>query len=189
MLVLVIAAVVGGLTSPGQQYLPDPVRPLANSAGPWFLTVLVVVYVSRVRLVPGIVLGIVGFWMMVLAYYLLSGWRGYPAGGLVTVWAFAAVLVGPVVGITALWLRSPRTQFVAIAAGVPAAVLIGEGAYGLLVVMATTGPLFWIIEIVAGVTILAAIAVTRIRRSRWILLSVGLALAGAALFFVGYRLV
>lgn len=184
---LVIAAVWGGLTSFGQQYLPHELRSLANASGPWFSVVMASIVVARPRLTLAIILGILGLIAMNEAYGVVSRWRGFPyGGGLTSIWNQIAILVGPVAGIAATWLRSPRPMLIALGAAAPAAVLIGEGLYGLTVISDTTSPVFWGIELAGGIGLVAIAAVVRVRTVAPTAVLVGASALGAALFYVVY---
>ncbi len=188
LVVLGTAAVTGALTSLGQQYLPDELRSLANASGTWFAVVLCALVVARPRPVLAIVLGALGLVVMNEAYGVVSRWRDFAyGGGFGSIWNLIALVVGPVAGIAATWLRSPRPVLVALGASAPAAVLLGEGLYGLTVVSDTTSPVFWTIELVAGVGVIVLTSVTRLRMLPAIGLLVGASALGAALFSVVYR--
>lgn len=188
LIVLGTAAVTGALTSLGQQHLPDELRSLANASGTWFTVVLGALVVARPRPALAIVLGALGLIVMNEAYGVVSRWRDFAyGGGLGSIWNLIALVVGPAAGIAATWLRSPRTFLVALGASAPAAVLIGEGLYGLTAVSDTTSPVFWTIELAAGVGVVVVTAVTRLRMIPAIALLVGATALGAALFSVVYR--
>ena len=188
LIVLVTAAVTGGLTTFGQQYLPHELRSLANASGTWFAVVMGALVVARPRPVLAILLGVLGLIVMNEAYGLASRWRGfYYGGGLSSMWNQIALLVGPVAGIAATWLRSPGPVLVALGASAPAAVLIGEGLFGLTVVSDTTSSVFWTIELAAGIGMVVITAVTRPRTVSAIGVLVGTTAVGAALFYVVYR--
>ena len=189
-IVLLVSVIVGGLTSPGQQYLPDALRSLANSAAPWFVTVLAAVYAGRCRPVVAIILGIAGFLLFNVSYGIVSELRGFAySAGPHNIWSILAFPVGLIAGLAASWLRSARVTLVAIGASAPAAVLLGEGMYGLTVILATTGPVVWILELAGAATFLVAISLVSLRRLRPIALCVGLAVAGAVVLYAGLRLV
>ena len=150
MIVVLVTVVIGGLTSPAQQYLPDALRSLANAAGPWFIVVFVAVRLGRSPLVLSIVLGIAGFLLLNISYGVVSELRGFPYSVL-NIWSIIAIPAGIVVGCAVTWLDSERKLVVALGAAAPAIVLLAEGIYGLTVVLATTGPVVWILELVGGV--------------------------------------
>jgi ABC-type enterochelin transport system permease subunit len=92
-------------------------------------------------------------------------------------------------GLAAVWLRSHRPALIAAGTAVPSAILLGEGFYGLTVVLATTGPVVWILELVAGIAFIVLVCVRRLRSGRAIALCVGLSLLGAAAFDATFRLI
>jgi hypothetical protein len=187
LIVLGTAAVWGGLTSFGQQYLPEELRSLANASGPWFSVVMASIVVARPRLGLAMILGALGLIVMNEAYGVVARWRGFPyGGGLSSIWNLIAILVGPAAGIAATWLRSPRPVLVALGAAAPAAVLIGEGLYGLTVISDTTSPVFWSLEITAGIGVVVVAAVTRLRTIAAVAVLVGASALGAASFYVVY---
>lgn len=187
VIVLVTAAVWGGLTSFGQQYLPDELRSLANASGPWFAVVMGSIVVARPRLVLAIILGAVGLILMNEAYGIVSRWRGFPyGGGLTSIWNVIAVVVGPAAGIAATWLRSSRPILVALGVAAPAAVFIGEGLYGLTVISDTTSPVFWSLELAAGIGLVVLAVMVRVRTLAAIGVLLGAAALGAGLFYAIY---
>jgi hypothetical protein len=187
LIVLVTAAITGGLTSVGQQYLPHELRSLANASGTWFAVVMAALVVARPRPVLAILLGILGLIVMNEAYGVISRWRGfYYGGGVTSIWNQIALVVGPGAGIAATWMRSPRPILVAVGASAPAAVLIGEGLFGLTVVSDTTSPVFWTIELAAGIGLVVVTAVTRFRTISAIGALLSASALGAALFYVVY---
>jgi Family of unknown function (DUF6518) len=161
-IVVLTTVVVGGLTSPAQQYLPDAIRSLANAAGPWFVVVLIAVRLGRSPLVLAILLAIVGFVLLTASYGVVSEIRGFP-WAFVNIWTIVAIPAGVAVGVATTWLRSKRKLLVAAGAAVPAVVLIAEGIYGLSAILSTTGPWVWILELVGAVTWLAWVWARRLR--------------------------
>jgi hypothetical protein len=161
-IVVVVAVVIGGVTSPAQQYLPDAIRSLANAAGPWFVVIFVAVRLGRSPMVLAILLGIVGFLLLDVSYGVVSELRGFPYS-LKNIWTILAIPAGVVLGISATWLDSKRKLLVALGAAALAVVLLVDGIYGLTVVLSTTGPVVWILEIVGAVAWMAWIWARRLR--------------------------
>lgn len=187
LIVLVTAAVWGGLTPFGQQYLPDELRSLANAAGPWFAVVTAAIVVARPAIGLAIILGVLGLIVMNESYGVVSRWRGFPYGsGLGSIWNIIALGVGPAAGIAATWLRSSRPILIALGASAPAAVLIGEGLFGLTIVKETTSPVFWSIELGAGIAVIVVAVVTSVRTLPGIGVLVGASALGAGLFYLAY---
>lgn len=186
--VLGTAAVWGGLTSFGQQYLPAELRSLANASGPWFAVVMGSIVLARPRLVLAIILGAAGLILMNEAYGFVSRWRGFPyGGGITSIWNVIAVAVGPIAGVAATWLRSSRPVLVALGVSAPASVFIGEGLYGLTAISDTTSPVFWGIELALGIGLVALAVVMRLRTVVSIAVLVGATGVGAAMFYTVYR--
>ncbi|MDQ1547153.1 MAG: hypothetical protein QOH69_2057 [Actinomycetota bacterium] len=161
-IVVLVGVVVGGATSPAQQYLPDALRSLANAAGPWFVVIFVAVRLGRSPLVLSILLGVVGFLLLDVSYGLVSELRGFPYS-LKNVWTVVAIPAGVVVGISVTWLDSKRRLLVALGGAALAAVLLVDGIYGLTVILATTGPVVWILELVGAVAWMAWVWVRCLR--------------------------
>jgi hypothetical protein len=184
---LAIALVAGVLTPFAQQYLPEWVNSLANSAGSWTMIGLLAVYLSKARGVFAALLGVAALLLLNEAYSAVSTARGYfYAGGFTSQWTYVAIAAGPIVGLAASWLRSPRPALVALAAAAPSAVLIGEGIYGLTMVADTTSPVYWCLQIAGGVAFVAVVAVRMLRRREYIAVAGALTLTGAALFAAFY---
>ncbi len=179
---------LGGVTSYGQTYLPDAVRSFANSAGGWTVLAFLLIRFGRARLLLAGVLGIVAFEALVEGYRLVSGWRGFfyarPFGG---IFSLIGLVAGPVLGVSASLTRYGSRPWRLLGFTPLAAVLLGEGCYGLAVVGGSTSPVYWSLQIGAAVLIIA-VAAARIRPgTRVVALAVALTLAGAAVFLLGYR--
>ena len=187
LVVVAASLVLGGLTSWGQAVLPDALVSFANSAGGWTILTFGLIWLSRVRLPIAAVLGAVSFVLLVEGYRIVSGWRGYYyAEPFQDTFTLVGLLAGPVVGLSAALMRSGPAAWKPIAAAPIAAVLIGEGIYGLAIVAASTSPVYWIVQIVLGVALLtAAILAARPRIAVSLVGGLG-ALGGAALFVSFY---
>jgi hypothetical protein len=174
--------VLGGLTSFGQTVLPDPLRPFANSASGWTLLTALLVWLCRTGPGRSAVLGAEGFVLLVLGYQVVSGLRGFVTSE--ELFLVLGVLAGPVVGAASSWLR--RTDLHgAIGAAVLAGIGVGEGTYGLAVLIASTGWLYWTLIGIAGVALLVLVARRLDRpRDRWI--AGGATAAIAAAFVLAY---
>lgn len=176
--------VLGGLTSFAQTFLPDALRPFANSASGWTLLTALVVARARTGLALGAVLGALSFTALVVGYSIVSTWRGFPTSE--ELFLVAAVVVGPFVGAAASALRRSGV-LAAIAVAVLAGIAIGEGAYGLLMVSATTGWAYWTLIGLIGVALLAWAFLRRLDSLRLRSLAVGLTAAVALAFFLAYN--
>src|SRR4051812_29252030 len=128
-----VAFGLGALTSVGQQFLPDDLRSLANSAGSWTAICFVVLVLSRIRGWRAAGLGILVFIALNEGYGVVSRLKGFPYGILFeNPWTIIAIVIGPIIGLAASWVQSKRPALVALGAAAPATVLVGEGVYGLL---------------------------------------------------------
>jgi hypothetical protein len=162
IVVVVFSLVVGGLTSPAQQYLPDQLHSLANSAGGWSMFAFLAVWLSRARPALGALLGAVSFVTMVEAYGLVSLWRGYFfADPFSSMWVPIGLCAGPVIGAAASLVRHASVPWMFAGVGVLSLVLLAEGVYGLTVVRDTTSPVYWRLEMAAAVGFLAGAVIRR----------------------------
>ena len=187
ILAVVAAFVLGGLTSVGQQYLPEHLHSLANSAGSWTAICFAVLVLSRIRGWRAAGLGILVFIALNEGYGLVTRLKGFPYGILFeNYWTIIALVIGPIVGLAASWVQSKWPALVALGAAAPATVLVGEGVYGLLYVSDTTSPAYWTGSIVVGAVFVVLMAVLRVRSIGWGILSIALTAIGAALFVLAY---
>ncbi|ARC57798.1 hypothetical protein AS850_12010 [Frondihabitans sp. 762G35] len=157
VVVLVGSALIGGLTSPAQQYLPEAVRSLANSAGGWSMFAFLLVWASRARPLLGAVLGAVSFLLMVEAYGVVSLWRGFFfAEPFSSSWTPIALVAGPVFGLAAAFVRHSDHRWLRVAGvAVLSLALVAEAAFGLTVVRDTTSPVYWLLELAAAIAFVA----------------------------------
>jgi hypothetical protein len=177
---------VGALTSVAQAVLPTETASLANSAGSWSLAAFALCLTNR-RPQRGAVLGAVALLAMVVGYAVLTEVRDFTASTrLVLFWGLAAVTVGPALGVGAAWSRGPHLDRRALAAGLIAGILIGEGVYGLTVVAGTTSPGYWIVQGLVGVAIVVGRIGLRLRDRRATVLCASATAAVAAAFYVAY---
>lgn len=153
------ALLAGVLTSFGQAV--PALSSVANSAGPWFLVAVALcigagVRAGRFALPLAMALGVVLLELMHVGYWATTNLRGYPDFlSLTNPWVLLGIPAGLLAGAVAVSVRSRDARWRAGAFGVTAAILIGEGVRALLQVVATTGPVTWVVEIVVGVLLLA----------------------------------
>lgn len=158
-----VGLAIGGLTAFAQGWLPAQMGPLANSAGSWVLVAFLLALLGRR---PGVAAACAALAMvsLVVGYYAVNELRGFPSSTrAILFWAVAAVLVGPVLGLAAYWLRAGNATRAALGVGVPVGVLVGEGVYGLSYISATTYPPYWRFEIACGVSLLVVVSARRLR--------------------------
>jgi hypothetical protein len=160
---------LGALTSYAQSWLPDPLRSLANSAGPW-CAVAFALAVPMWRPWSGALAGGVSLALLVASYYVVSDLRDFAVGtSSVAFWVVAAFTAGPALGLGAVWLRCSGDLRRGWGVGVLPGVLVGEGAVSLLTVADTTWPPYWVAEVVLGVVLLVLLARGRLGTSRAVL--------------------
>jgi hypothetical protein len=168
---------LGAVTAVGQQLLPDALRSLANSAGPWCLVAFMFAWraptIYRAAATGGLSLvALVG------GYFLASQARGYASSmSFLLFWGAAAITVGPALGVAASWVRTGVGTRAAVGSGAVAGVLVGEAVYGLTVVSQTTSAVYWIAEASAGLVLLVFLGV----RGRWGLRRTATAVAATAI--------
>ncbi|MEG8033815.1 DUF6518 family protein [Sphingomonas sp. LR61] len=152
------ALLAGVLTSFGQTV--PALSSVANSAGPWILVAVALCIgagarAGRFALPLALLLGVVLLELMHVGYWATTNLRGYPDFLSVTnLWVLLGVPAGLLAGAVAVFVRSRDARWRAGAFGVTAAILIGEGVRALLQVVATTGPVTWVVEIVVGILVL-----------------------------------
>jgi hypothetical protein len=178
---------LGGLTSVGQSVLPEALVSFANSAGGWTILTFGLVWLTRARPPLAAALGVVSFVLLIEGYRVVSGWRGYYyAEPFQDTFTIIGLFAGPVIGLSASLLRWAPGSWKPFAAAPVAAVLIGEGVYGLTVVGATTSPVYWVAQLVLGVALaLSTVAAARPRITPGILGSL-VTLGGATAFVAFY---
>jgi hypothetical protein len=176
--------VLGAATSLAQTVLSDALRPFANSASGWTLLTAVSVAACRAGWKPSALYGAAGLVALVLGYQVMSTLRGFPTDE--TLFLLIGVVVGPFVGVAASWLARDGLR-ASIGCGLLAGIALGEGAYGLLVISATTGWFYWTAIGVAGAALLITTLVRRATTARARLLTIGLTALVAIVFFLAYN--
>ncbi|OUE30379.1 hypothetical protein BFL35_10470 [Clavibacter michiganensis] len=192
LLAAALGLLLGGATSFAQLRLPDGLRSFADSNGGWTLLAFVVTAVCMRRpsarrwwIAAG--MGLVVFHALLQGYAVVSTLRGFPdAYGPGDLYSVIATLAGPVLGVAGLGWASRSSTLRACGTAVVAAVMVGDGIWGLLRVAATTGWLYWTLSIAVGVGILAWAVVGRIDRPRDRVLAIALTGAGAALYALAF---
>jgi hypothetical protein len=177
------AAVLAGVATSFGQAVPA-LASVSNSAGPWFVVAVLLVLAAgidraraagavagagagagaqavagRARLgtVAAMVLGVVLLELMHVGYWAATNLRGYAdALSWTNFWVLMALPAGLLAGAVAVAVRSADGRWRGAAAGVTAAVLVGEGTRALLQVADTTGTTAWVVEIGVGVGVVVA---------------------------------
>ncbi|MFD7310781.1 DUF6518 family protein [Promicromonospora sp. NPDC059942] len=181
--VVVLSFVLGGLTSYAQGFLPDAFASFANSASGWTVLTALLLFWSRLRTAPAAVLGAVSFVLLVLGYTVASQVRGYVYDPLL--FSAVGVVAGPFVGVAASWLRATGVR-AALGTALLAGIGVGEAAYGLTIIRETTSPVYWTVIGVAGLALLVAQLVRRVRGALPVALAAGGTALVAAAFYLAY---
>lgn len=182
-LVALGSAVLGGLTSFAQTFLPEALLPFANSASGWTLLTALMVGFCRARTAPSAVFGATSFVLLVLGYQVVSGLRGFPTNE--TLFLIVGLVVGPFVGVAASWLHRGGWRSI-IGCGVLAGIALGECAYGLILVLESTGWFYWTVIGIVGIALTTHTAVRRVRATWARGVLIGLVAAVAVAFFIAY---
>jgi Family of unknown function (DUF6518) len=172
LLVLVVALGLGALTDLGQAWLPQTSASLANSGASWaavaFVLALFATGTGRAAL-----WGLLGLAGLVGGYYLAAISRHVPESpASIRFWMLAAVIVGPLLGVAASWVRRGSPITAALGAGAAAGLLGGESVYGLTVIAGSTSSLYWAIQLAVAIVLLVTLNAWRVREPAPVVLSV-----------------
>jgi hypothetical protein len=185
-------AVVGGLavgvlTSIGQTLLPDVIQSLANGAAPWSAAAFALAAAGAGRDAGrGAALAAIALLAMLAGYDLSTLARGFAVNGSTTLfWIAAALTVGPILGIASVWIRGPDRRKAAVGVAALASILVGEAAYGLAILVSTTAPVYWALQLALGIGLVIAVAV-RLSSPSVAALGAALTAVGAVAFVVLY---
>jgi hypothetical protein len=181
-----VALALGVLTAYAQGWLPQKMGSLANSAGSWALVAFALSLMATSGWLAA-VFGSASLLALLAGYVLGAEMQGYPSSTTtVLFWGAAALLAGPLLGLSAFWIKTRRDLLAATGVGAVSGVLIGEGIYGLTQVADSTYPPYWWGEIVVGLILLLAVAWRRLLGLRAVVVSVGVAVLAAVAFVLVY---
>lgn len=151
------AMLIGGLTSVGQQYLPDWINSLANSVGGWTMLSFLLVWLGRAKPLLAALLGVLVFVLLTESYSVVSEWRGFDDGDPFTsIWTMVSLVAGPVLGVSAGLVRHAPGVWRALGVTPLSAVLLGEGIWALNTIADTTSAVYWFLEILLSIAFLVA---------------------------------
>jgi hypothetical protein len=186
---LAASALTGILTPFGEQLLPHAIRSMANSSGPWALIAFAAIYITGLRGWRAALLGAASFVTMDLSFYVVFESLGlfYPLHFL-AFWMLVAIVIGPIVGLSAAWLRSPVPNFRAIAVSAAPAVLAGEGVF-MLVRLPGESTVYAMASLVVGIALFGILSRLLLREARTVALSLAIACAAGTAFFFVYGLI
>jgi hypothetical protein len=186
IIVLLVSLLLGAATSFAQTFLPDALRPFANSASGWTLLTALAVGLCRARTVPSALFGAASFASLVVGYQFVSGLRGFPTDE--TLFLIIGLVVGPFVGVAASWLHRGGWRMI-LGCGVLGGIALGEAAYGLILVSESTGWFYWTLIGAVGLALLAHTTVCQLHSASTRVAAAVLVLAVATGFYFAYTAV
>ena len=164
ILAIVAGLGVGAATELSVRHLPDSLSPIGNSAGPWILVAFVMALTAP-RLSESLLLGLVTLIALVVGFYVAQANRGWAVSHhQVVFWSLASLVAGPLVGLSAGWLRHAGRTAGAAGAGVLGGVLVGEALHGITKLQYSTPARYWHVQLVVGVGLAVGLALWRARR-------------------------
>ena len=190
-LVIAICLMLGAATSFLQTFLPPAINGIiSNSPTAWTTITFVSILAVRAPRGLSILLGPVAFTALNLGYAAATNIR-FPSGaytyGIDVVWTIIGIIIGPLVGLLAYWMRSSVPFKRSLAISAPAVVLAADGFHQAFALSPST-PGF---SIGGGLTLVAIalayailVGLLRLRPRWWALLTVAAVLVGAASEFL-----
>jgi hypothetical protein len=186
--VLLISAVTGALTPYGEVHLPSSISAAANSSGPWAITAFASIYFSRIRGLGAALLGATSLVVMNLFFFVSFEHRvGHYLHSYIEFWIAIAILVGPLVGLCASWLRSNAPVLREIGVAAPASILIGEGVF-MLVRLPGVSTVYALASVVVGAILFLLLAGLRLDRIVRVVISFLICGIASVAFFEIYGL-
>lgn len=186
--VLAAAVITGALTPFGMIHLPSSLHAVANSSAPWAMVAFATVFFVRARGFRAAVLGLCSFVAMDVAFWVVYEARiGHYPNHYLAFWVGIAIVVGPLVGLCASWLRSKAILMRALGVAAPSSILIGEGAY-MLARLPGESTLYAVGCVFAGVILCAVLGSIVLERIEAVLLAFVICASASAVFFAVYSL-
>jgi Family of unknown function (DUF6518) len=160
----VIGLAGGAATEWSVPHLPFSLEPLGNTAGPWVLLAFAVALTAR-RMGESLMLAVITLLALVLGFYVVQACRGWGVSRhQVEFWSVASVVVGPLVGLAAGWLRHGGRRAAALGAGVVGGLLAGEAVWGLTGLRFSSPREYWHVQFVLGIGLAVGLTLWRSRR-------------------------
>jgi hypothetical protein len=175
---VMVGLAVGAATQWSTLHLPFTLEPLSNSAAPWVLVAFVVALSAR-SLGESVILAVMSLIGLVMGFYLAEALRGWPVSRhQVAFWIVTGVVMGPLIGLAAGWLRHAGREAGALGAGILGGLFVGEAVHGLTSLELSTPARYWDAQIVLGVALAFGLTLWRFRghgigRVRGLALSAG----------------
>jgi uncharacterized membrane protein YeaQ/YmgE (transglycosylase-associated protein family) len=165
-------------------HLSFTLEPLSNSAAPWILLAFAVAMTAR-RIGESLILAVVTLLALVVGFYATQAHHGWAVSRhQVEFWSAASLVIGPLIGLAAGWLRHSGRTAGALGAGALGGLIAGEAIHGLTDLKFSTSSDYWRVQFVLGVGL--AVALTLWRSHRHLLRTVStLAVSLAACVTVG----
>src|SRR6201992_2914697 len=186
LLVVVIGLGLGALTGLGQAWLPQSSASLANSGASW-AAVAFVLALFATGTGRAILWGLLGLAGLAGGYYLTATSRHVPKSPTsIRFWMLAAVIIGPLLGLAASWVRRGSPLTAALGTRPAAGLVGGESVYGLTAIAGRTSSRYLDIQLAVAVVLLIALDAWRVREPAPIVLSVVTAGVVGALTYVVY---
>jgi Family of unknown function (DUF6518) len=163
-LAVLVGFAVGAVTEWSVPHLPFSLEPLGNTAAPWVLVAWAIALTGN-RIRDSLLLAIVTLVALVLGFYVAEAYRGWPVSRhQVEFWSAASVVVGPLVGVAAAWLRHAGRTKAALGAGVLGGLLAGEAVNGLTRLKLSSPAHYWYVQLALGVGFAVGLTLWRSRR-------------------------
>jgi hypothetical protein len=169
---------VGSLASFGQTHLEGTLNPLVNSASAWLVVPFLVGAFMRSPS-SGALAGVLACSLQVVAYFVTSELRGFPASSYYVVfWMVCAIVGGPLFGAGGQLWRSGRERLAGPASTLLPAIFLAEGIWVYGTVLGYVGSTILWLAIGAA---LALVLTWRARALRWLPIAVSIGVAGEVL--------
>ncbi|HEY1916952.1 MAG TPA: DUF6518 family protein [Streptosporangiaceae bacterium] len=183
-LAVTVGLAAGAVTEWSVPHLPYSLEPLSNTAAPWILVAFAVALTAR-WMGESLVLAVVSLVALVVGFYVAEALRGWGVSQhQIVFWSATSVVVGPLIGLAAGWLRHAGRVAGALGAGVLGGLLVGEAVHGLTALKFSSSAGYWDVQFVLGVGLAAGLTLWRFR-GRWLGCVPALAVSAAACTVVG----
>jgi hypothetical protein len=182
----------GALTEWSVLHVPFSLEPVTNSAGTWVVLAFGVTLTAR-RVRESMVLSVVTFLSLVAGFYVAQDIRGWGVSHhQLALWSAASFIAGPLVGISAGWLRHGTRIAGGVGAGVLGGLLAGEAAHGLGQPSFLSPASYWHVQLVVGIVAAVGLPLWRSRRRLVeslpaLAVSLGAGVAVGAITWVAYQ--
>jgi uncharacterized membrane protein YeaQ/YmgE (transglycosylase-associated protein family) len=163
ILAVLVGGITGAITEWSVLHLPFSLEPLSNSAAPWVLVAFVMALTAR-TITGSLLLAVASLVAEVLGFYIAEAARGWAVSGhQVVFWSVVSVVVGPLVGLAASWLRRGSQKAAALGAGIIGGLLAGEAVYGLTSLRFSTPAAYWRVQFAVGIGLAIVLTLSRVR--------------------------